>query len=229
MIKTKFQVGDETLSALRVGSDKPTILYLHGAGQSNKERGLPIMEKLADAGLSTFCFDFSGHGESTGEMKNSSLKKRLVEAEAALTYLDNEKPTTIIGSSMAGHIVLELLKNHPDIKNIILFYPAIYSANAFAVPFTDEFSAIIREPKSWADNDVIGPLQKFTGNLLIIIGENDQVIPIEAIEMIYSNATSAASREIVTVPEAEHLLLPKLLQNKELFNEVITKIVGLVS
>jgi pimeloyl-ACP methyl ester carboxylesterase len=174
MTKSEFRVGEETLVGQKIGSGKPTILYLHGAGNSTKERGLPIMVKLAEAGLSIFCFDFSGHGESTGEMKNSSLEKRLSESQAALSFLDDKKPVTVIASSMAGHIALELVKRCPRVKNLILFYPAVYATKAFKIPFTEAFSDIIRQPNSWKDNDVMGSLQQFTGNLLVIIGGKRQ-------------------------------------------------------
>lgn len=226
MQKLSFEAEGETLDALVVGDTPPSALYLHGAGKATKERGLPIMEHLAEAGLSTFAFDFSGHGASTGLMEQSSLKKRVKEAEAALPFLDRTKPITVIGSSMGGHVSLELLKRHPEINNVALFYSAVYSAEAFDVPFTEAFSEIIRQPKSWERNDVLDALERYEGNLLIVAGELDQVVPREVTDLIYTSAEHALKREVIVIPGAEHLLLPVLMENKELFDAVINKIIA---
>ncbi len=223
-MKQEFTVGSENLVGQFAGPEKPTVLFIHGAGTSNRQRFLPFAEKLAESGISSFLFDFSGHGESTGQMTNSSLKKRVEEAEAATQFLDTSKPITLVAASMGGHIALELIRNHPEIKNLILFCPAVYSEVAFEILFTEEFSKVIREPESWRN----GPwenLKNFEGKVLLMAGERDEVIPIGVIELIQENAKNI---ETVIIPGASHLLLLDLLSSESLLNEMIEKMVKLM-
>jgi pimeloyl-ACP methyl ester carboxylesterase len=225
MEKVEFQVGGEKLVGQIIGGD-PSILILHGAGTADKDRLRPIAEQLAENDIGSFSFDFSGHGESSGQLAESSLKKRVEQAEAALKYI-TKKPFSVVGSSMGGQIALELLKTHPDIQSLILFYPGIYTAEAFDAPFTDEFSKIIRQHESWRQNDVLGRLQTFPGNLLLVVADHDQVIPPAVFDIIEDSAKSAKSVERITVPNAEHVLLPTLTQNRLLYARVIDTIVKL--
>jgi hypothetical protein len=41
--------------------------FADGAGPADRERIGYLAEHLVSRGFSAFCFDFSGHGESTGE------------------------------------------------------------------------------------------------------------------------------------------------------------------
>lgn len=229
--KVNFQAGNEDLSGQIVSlhhDSHPEILFLHGAGQATKERALPIMEKLAEAGIDSFSFDFSGHGESTGILNASSLKKRVAEANEALKYLDDAKEWSICAFSMGGHIALELLKTHPKIKNLFLFYPGIYTQEAYNVPFDERFSTIIRQENSWQNAMVVDSLESFAGNLLVVIGENDKVIPKGVIEMIDKKSTNAVKKEIIWVPNAEHLLLPVIFNDKKLFDCIVQTIVAYI-
>lgn len=220
----RFKVGPDLLVGQIVSKDsrsKPQVLFLHGAGQASKERAFPIAERLAEEGIDSFSFDFSGHGESGGTLSESSLKKRTAQAFAATHYLDAESPATIIGFSMGGHIALELLKRCDRIENLFLFYPGIYTQEAYGVPFDTRFTAIIRQENSWQDATVVDPLEEFTGNLVIVIGENDHVIPKGVIDLIYARAKKAAHKEIIRIPHGEHILLPTILNDPELFDRII--------
>jgi len=220
-----FRVESEKLVGQIIGDD-PSVLILHGAGTAHKDRLRPIAEQLAGNGIGAFSFDFSGHGESSGQLAESSLKKRVEQAEIALQFIV-KKPFSVIGSSMGGHIALELLKTHSDIQSLILFYPGIYTSAAYDVLFTDEFSKIIRQHESWQQNDVLEHLKTFPGNLLLVVAEHDQVIPPAVFDLIEDSAKSAKSVERITVPNAEHVLLPTLMQNSPLYARVIDKIIKL--
>lgn len=222
--KTYFNVGKEKLSGQTVfnpAGDKPQLLFLHGAGQATKERALPIAERLAELSISSFGFDFSGHGESTGQLSQSSLKKRTDEALAAYQFLDQTKPKAICAFSMAGHIALELLKRTQNIQALFLFYPAIYSDKAFNLNFDSQFSAAIREENSWQKASVVNCLKDFKGNLLIVIGENDQVIPKGVVELLDEIAVNTKNKKIITVPEVGHLVLPAIYNNPTLSGQII--------
>jgi uncharacterized protein len=229
-----FRAGDEMLSGrfIRPAGYQvaPRILFLHGAGKATKERCLPLANRLAaEYQLASFAFDFSGHGTSTGTLENSSLDKRVEEAIAALEYAGFTESVSLCAFSMGGHVALELIK-HKKVGSLTLFYPAIYSRAAVAVRFGDpEFSATIRSDKSWESNDVLPKLDQFGGNVFIVVGEKDQVIPQEVFHLLYANTTHAQRKRLFVIPDAPHLLLPTILGNEELYSEICKTIAEYVT
>jgi len=206
-------------------ANERSLLFLHGAGKATKERAWPIAKLLAErCAISSFGFDFSGHGASTGQLENSSLQRRSNEAFAALSASGLKEPVGICAFSMGGHIALELL-GRVRTRALILFYPAVYAADAVPLRFGDAaFSATIRRERSWENAEVLANLAEFHGDLLIVSGENDEVIPREVLDSIINSASAARSRELVVVPKAPHLLLPALMEAPALLDEVLSKI-----
>jgi len=225
--RTRFKANGEELVGRYVVPNRamrPNLLFLHGAGEATKERAQPLAIRLLEQyGVASFAFDFSGHGESTGTLGSSSLAKRVVEAKASLADLDGAKPISICAFSMGAHVALRLLEER-DVSALILFYPAIYSVRAERLRFDAGFSAAIREPESWRNATAADRLASFRGNLLIIIGANDDVIPIGVIRMLDERAIHAHKKEILTIPNAGHRLLDTLLSEPDLFEAVTAKI-----
>jgi pimeloyl-ACP methyl ester carboxylesterase len=187
-------------------SEQPAdFIHFHGAGKSTKERARPLLESLSEVVPSIVTFDFSGHGESTGDLKHSSLHKRVLEARVAIEQFTNKEKLTISASSMGGNIALKMLPLY-DVKNLVLFAPAIYSDEAFEVPFGQGFTEIIRKPDSWKQSDVFASLETFTGNVLICIGDHDEVIPAGLVDETYKHASNAARKEIVRLKGCPHAM-----------------------
>lgn len=230
--KVSFAVGPETLVGETIvmhSNDVARILILHGAGKATKERAQPLAKRIVtETGQGVFTFDFSGHGESSGQLNQSSLRKRVDEANAAWQFLSHDEPLTIFGLSMGGHIALEMLAHH-NVKNLVLFYPGLYAREAFDVPFDERFSQTIRRTDSWRDASVLENLKNFTGNLIIIWGENDAVVPRGVVDLLYETATNAQSKELFVVPAGEHLLLPQLYASNHLLDQVVDKIKAMIT
>jgi len=224
--KLHFLAGNENMSGQILThreSDSPRLLFLHGAGQSTKEKIRPLAERLLQAGLASFSFDFSGHGESSGKLEQSSLKKRVAEAQAALNFLSPQR-RVLCAFSMSGHVALELLKTNP-FETLVLFCPAIYAPEAFEAPFDRRFTSIIRQNESWKRSQAVQMLDNFTGKLLVFSGEKDEIIPKGVIELIESHTQRAVRKEIVTIPGAGHFLIQAALQNPKVMDTYVDKIV----
>ncbi len=229
-MKVSFAVGQETLTGEVTGlNTAPQILILHGAGKATKERAQPLAAAIAQqTGQSIFAFDFSGHGESSGELKQSSLAKRVAEANAARQFIAPDKPVTVMGFSMGGHIALELLAHH-DIQNLVLFYPGIYPRAAYVLPFDERFSHEIRKENSWQNASVLDNLKAFKGNLLIVWGDQDAIIPRGVVDAIYNSASNAQTRELFVISGGTHSLLPTIYADPQLMDEVVGKVAGIIS
>lgn len=228
--KIKFSAGDETLSGTIFAKStpaaspaKPTFLFLHGAGTSTQTRAQYLMEKLLDHEINSFGFDFSGHGESSGALQESSLQKRVNQAAAAMQFLDSHAPISVYGSSMGGHIAIRLLERFKNIQTLTLFVPGVYDGSAFEIPFTNNFSEIIRTKDSWKNSETFEILENFTGNLLIFAGEQDEVIPRELITMLDDHSPLTRKKEIVWLPNCNHAMQNHIAADPQLTQKVIQK------
>ncbi|WP_417198090.1 alpha/beta hydrolase [Bizionia sp.] len=214
----KFKVGEEVLDAINITKDKelPTVLMLHGAGNSNKNRLIPLAKQLFENGLGIFCFDFSGQGCSTSN-KISSIQKKTDEAISALKYLNPKLKITIIAFSMSGQVAINLMlsKYKNRIENLILFAPALYDKKALEVHFGVKFSKIIRKTNSWKNNNAPEALKNFQGKLLIFFSRNDNIIPEEIPEILINSAVGTSNKKIIFLNHAPHQLAKWTSDKKE--------------
>lgn len=200
-------------------SEPCSTLVLHGAGNSNRRRFDRLRTRLHTEGISTCSFDFIGHGETGGELGSSSLKERTLQASRVIEAC-LEEPLTLVGASMSAYTAVRLTQLH-RVKNLILVVPAMYTPEAYEVPFNGGFSKIIRSHRSWERSDAWEILAGFTGNLLVVAAEHDSVIPREVVQRTFRSASQAQFRDLYMVPGAGHL---------ELFVSPteFTKVVGMI-
>jgi pimeloyl-ACP methyl ester carboxylesterase len=95
---------------------------------------------------------------------------------------------------------------HVDVSALFLFCPALYASEALDVPFTSEFSEIIRREKSYESQIATGNLEKFRGDVTIFIGSEDKVIPDRVIEIYADSCRSARSFRLIRLDGAHHVL-----------------------
>lgn len=230
--KLKFSAGSEMLSAVSLlpsSSSAHHIFSFHGAGSSSKDRALYLLNDLVrSSGLGALLFDFSGHGQSTGLFTELSLRKREEQAYAAIERFGT-KPIVLIGSSMGADTALRMLEHHTP-STLILFAPALYSDAAYSVPFAEGFSKIIREPSSWKHaSKILKLLANYTGRLLVVIGEDDTVIPPGVIELIDTTATRVSKKEIIRIPDCDHMIHAYLQSHDDVRAHVLDTMFSFVS
>ena len=214
-MKRAFRVpcdGHVLVGDVLFGEEPPRLLVLHGGGQSNRERFRLLREQLFTQGVGSVAFDCIGHGETGGDLKQSSLRSRTAQACAVIDAVNLSQPFSILAASMGGYTAVTLLPRY-TIASLILIGPAMYAAEAYAVPFNAGFTEIIRRPQSWESSDAWVLLPRFAGRLLLVAGEHDAVIPTGVIRNIYSAARNATERTLFIAPGASHLILTDLRAN----------------
>lgn len=208
-------VDDETLIGDTLGSDgQVSTLFLHGAGQSDRQRQRLLREDLLQQGVGSIAFDFSGHGDSSG-LGPGSLKKRLREAQCVLQATDTARTVhTVIGTSMSGEIAIRLACQ-PDsrLAHLVLLVGAIYDQAAFALPFGARFTAAIRAPRSWRNAHALTLIRHYRGALSIVRAQNDAVIPRDIADLLMQTAQSAHSRRLIDLPDTDHRLSDHMAQD----------------
>ncbi|MFE6485057.1 alpha/beta hydrolase [Streptomyces sp. NPDC057757] len=193
------------------GGSKVTVVLLHGAGVGNKERLLPLLEEFVARGCRGLALDFSGHGESSGELGELSLKRRFEQAVAVIdASVPADAPLILVGFSMSGQTVADLAGHYRERAAALgLCAPAVYGATAWPVPFGDGtglFSEIIRTPDSWRRAPALDVLRAYTGRAVLAVPGTDTVIPPAVTEAVAESLASRSRFTRLELPGADHML-----------------------
>ncbi|MEV5574790.1 alpha/beta fold hydrolase [Spirillospora sp. NPDC052269] len=188
-----------------------TAVVLHGAGASSRQRLLPLVREFVARGCRGIAFDFSGHGESSGELGELSLRRRFEQAVAVIdAHAGTDGPLALVGFSMSGQTVADLVRHYGDrVATLGLCAPAVYAAEAWDVPFENgngRFSGIIRRPDSWREAPALQVLRTYEGRAVLAVPGTDAVIPPAVTESV-QDALAARSRYTrFDLPDAQHQL-----------------------
>lgn len=224
MIKKEYRVWNEKLSGLLFSTDeKAQVIFLHGWGSGSKEQRRYMQKKLYERWVSSFSFDFSWHGESSGVLEKWSLYKRFVEARHTIKEYAQEGWITICASSMGCHIAVKLLEVFP-IASLVLIAPAVYSKKSFHLPFNAGFTQELRREKSYLENDTMELFQNFKWYLRIVLGEEDAVIPTWVVELLKDSTSHLEKRAILSYEWCPHKVHGRLEQNNEVADQLADEI-----
>ncbi|HWB39109.1 MAG TPA: alpha/beta fold hydrolase [Candidatus Saccharimonadales bacterium] len=182
-------------------------VIMHGAGVANRTRAYGFAETLAGKNIGSVLFDFSGHGDSSGQVSELSLERRRKQASGVIDQvLPADSEFYLMGFSMAGQTVCDLLPSYQDrVPGILLACPAVYNDAAHDIPFGNpKFTEIIRTPESWRNSQAYTNLEQYAGKTAIVIGELDEVIPEGVIELLRESAQNVSFTEY---PGVEHKLM----------------------
>lgn len=110
----------------------PAVILCHGF-MANELTCYAYAKVLAGLGYAAFTFDFCGGGitsRSDGKTENMSVATELRDLEAVYEYVKNSKyvdPShiSVLGCSQGGLVSAIFAAKCREIKNLILFYPAL--------------------------------------------------------------------------------------------------------
>lgn len=211
-----------------IGTGRQEVMFLHGAGTADRSRFAELRKQIAQEGVTSIAFDFIGHGQTGGDLKKTSLFERTEQVLKVLKDLQITWPITLVSASMSGYTSVKVAEM-ADVKAMILLAPAMYTEQAYSVPFGDGFSEIIREPNSWQMSDAWEILKSYTGGLVIYQAELDHVVPRELIDKIHSSAEKANPLELVVIKDGTHPLGKFLQEHPDESENVAQKIIQLNS
>lgn len=234
---SKVSAPDKTMKEFRIsfgnnaiigdllpGNAPSRLLVLHGGGAATgRHTYLPLRNALFNSGITSCSFDFIGHGETGGDLIGTHLKERTDQARAVVSTGVMESNYAILAASMSGYTAIKLLETEP-VNELVLIVPAAYSRDAYSIPFGPEFSKSIRYPRSWENSDAWEILQNFTGRLLVIAAEHDEVVPLEIAERFLISAPKSIERKLYIIPGSSHKVLD-FLSGNNLEREIV---VGLI-
>lgn len=105
----------------------PAVAFAHGLDSSKKSScNLPIAHRLNEEGIAALRFDFTGHGESGGTRKESTVEQQIADLRAAINYLASKEQVSRIGvngSSSGGLPALWLACEDYQLSALVLREP----------------------------------------------------------------------------------------------------------
>ncbi len=179
---------------MTAAAGKPTLLYSHGNAEDLAD-SQPLYDEFHAGGLGVFAYDYPGYGLSTGTPSEESTQRAIMAAWKHLTGSGIPPASIIItGRSVGGGPSVWLASlNEPAGLILISPFKSAFTT-AFDLPFPlfpcDRFPNLER-------------IRSFDRPLLVIHGEDDEVIPFShGRELV--DACASADKNLHPIPAARH-------------------------
>jgi len=195
---------------LRRREKAPGIVMFHGfTGNRTEAHRLFVQaaRTLCDARFVVLRFDFRGSGDSEGEFEDMTVSEEVSDAEKSLEFLGNQplvdkERIGVVGLSLGGRVASILASEDKRVKFAILLSPALG-------PLREKFSSsmdgqaleklkrgeAVKVSDGWymkkpffdtLDDPVpLDAMDRISVPVLIVHGDNDQVVPIETSKRAY--------------------------------------------
>lgn len=172
----------------------PTLLYSHGNAEDLKD-SQPIYEEFHASGLGVFAYDYPGYGLSTGTPTEESTQRAILTCWNHLTASGIAPSSIIITGRSVGGGPSVWLASQVDAVALILISPFKSAfTTAFDLPFPlfprDRFPSLKR-------------IHTFDRPLLVIHGEDDEVIPVSHGRKLV-DACPSEDKKFLGIPYAKH-------------------------
>ncbi len=174
-----------TLHAIYEGNDKnnPVVILCHGYGSSkDNESTHDLSKKLVTAGLSVYRFDFTGCGQSQGELSQLTPDQGQDDLKSAVKNL-NAKKFALFGSSFGGYTSLIYASKNPvlalGLKAPVSNYPEVMKAKG-----NEKENKALDFTKEAFKYDVYELAAKIQAPTLIVHGGNDDDVPLSQIQKL---------------------------------------------
>ena len=182
-----------------------------------------ISRLLADEGIATLRFDFTGLGNSDGDFANTNFSSNVDDLRSAIDYLceEYESPRLLLGHSLGGAAVISLARTSAlDFAVVSLCAP--YRASHVGHLLSSSRAEIsekgvaevnlggrkFRIGKTFLDDidaDVDVEERRLHKPLLVMHAPGDKIVGIENAEQIFRSALHPKS--FISLDSADHLLL----------------------
>lgn len=172
------------------GKDTSKVLLVLPGYTSTKARQAEFTKAMVDlTGTSALVIDYTGHGESPFELRDTRPAQHFLEVINAFDWIRGQYPDaeiSVTGSSYGGFLAVQLTK-YREFANLVLRAPAIYKPNAFydlwAIRLDDEegYRVMMEKYRSDAEalasHPLLGRASKYKGRTLVVVHEHDEMVP----------------------------------------------------
>ncbi len=172
----------------------PFVVGCHGLfADKESPKQIALAEACCRAGVAYFRFDHRGCGESAGDfVKVTSLPARCRDLVDAVTTLQARPETGhltgLFGSSMGGTVVLASAAQFPPVRLVTVAAP-LKSGPVIQSIRQSQDPMLGKIPPEFFDHSLrfdISKQVKGLKDILIVHGDNDQVVPYENADRLYA-------------------------------------------
>ncbi|MDQ8192082.1 alpha/beta fold hydrolase [Roseibacillus persicicus] len=214
----------DALLELPAGQPRAYALFAHCFTCGKSSRSATIISRaLAEQGIATLRFDFTGLGNSDGDFANTSFISNVEDLVAAAGHLRDHftAPSLLLGHSLGGAAVLAAAGDLPEVTHVVTLGAPFDPAHVTSL-FEEDVPKILAEGqaevtlagrkfqigerflKDLGGHDQEERIANLGRNLLIIHAPTDSIVGIENAGKIYSAAKHPKS--FLSLPKADHLL-----------------------
>lgn len=199
----------------------PTVIVSHGLNSNGQNAKSLVGQSLAMSGFQVYCFDFWGgslRSKSGGNMWDMTVFTEQDDLNAVIDHIKGLPGTDtdklfLLGESQGGFVTAITAAARPkDIRAVIEYYPALCipedarkrHASVASIPEKEHIGPSIigrAYNESVLNYDVFHVLPAYTGQVLIIHGDHDQVVDISYGQRA---ARAYAHAEFVCLPGEIH-------------------------
>lgn len=203
------------------------VLLIHGFTATTAEVR-PAAEKLHKNGFTVAGPLLPGHGTTPADLNRATWQMWMEKVKHFYEDLAREcQQVFIVAESMGTLLALELAVQHPEVKGLCLFAPAIKVPRLWLsrllLPFVDHLNKNAEDDGlPWQGYDVYPvrasvemlklqkrvrkDLEKVTQPILVFTGEYDQSISSDAAEIVMKGISSEY-KELIHMSESPHCIL----------------------
>ncbi|MBQ8060651.1 MAG: alpha/beta fold hydrolase [Bacteroidales bacterium] len=198
----------------------PLLVVSHGIG-SNHLSGAPYAEALVKLGYAVYCYDFCGGGrasKSDGKTSEMSIFSEEKDLEAVVDGLKNVEgikkgKVTLLGISQGGMVSALFAGDHPKmVEKLVLVYPALCIKDDWVTkyPKITDMPEVVNSfgmqlgrayVEGLYDLDVYGRIARYEGQVQILHGDQDRLVPISYSEKAHEAYRNSAFK---VMPGAGH-------------------------
>lgn len=198
----------------------PAVIFFTGM-TSSEDKYVDRAKELVKEGIIVFTFSYRGHGKSEGDFNLLTVNDLVIDGFTAYNFVVSkdvvDKEHIGICGVSVGATVAVLTANEFPVSSLVLRAPAVYSDEAMKITLNElmlKEKNIFNNIKDVQEIIAIQSIKKFAGHLLLVVSENDQIIPKSIPQAIFDNATNTKSKNIFIIPNATHNLSEEKWKNQ---------------
>ena len=206
----------------------PGVLFVHGWGGS-QEQDLSRAREVAALGCVCLTFDLRGHRANAVRKETVTRTQNLADLCATYDWLARRPHVdagsiAIVGVSYGGYLAAILSELRP-VRWLALRTPALYLDRDWEAPKRrlhddPELARYRRAAVAPQDNRALRACLRFTGDVLLVEAEHDEIIPRQVIDNYAAAFGKARSMTRRLVRGADHGFHDKPVQR--LYTDVLT-------
>lgn len=200
-------------------STLPGVLFVHGWGGSQAQDLAPARD-IAALGCVSLTFDLRGHAQTEPQRQTVTREDNLRDLVAAYDMLAaqplvDRSALAVVGTSYGGYLATILTTLRP-VRWLALRVPALYRDEDWAVPKWKldkrDLATYRRGPVEAEKNRALRACTAFTGDVLIVESEYDEIVPHPVIASYIAAFRRAHSLTSRVIEGADHALSAEAFQ-----------------